>query len=136
MKRWIVIPIVFFGAVLAASAQSDSDVPPSSSGDTEARVKASVPPPEPVTMPPTADATTPYDPFKPADPGRPEAAWSYDDLSPAEQAVVDRGFDTSNWAKAQQALASAGRSALPALMAQRAQLMLGVQDLATTGVVP
>lgn len=123
---------VFIACGVVAVVVSQSEVTADSTPSDETQI----PIPEPTNAKPPSGTPPPFDPLTLHDPGRPAAQWSYDDLSPEEQAVIDRGFDTASWDEAQKIHAAAAFERYPAVAAQRAQLMLGVTDLAGAGVVP
>jgi len=123
---------VFIACVVVAAMASHRDVTadPASSGGSGS------PLPEATADQPPPGVATPFDPFTLHDVGPPGRVWQYEDLSADEQAVVDLGFETDAWGDAQQVLAAAAAQQFPAIAARRAQLLLGVSDLANAGVVP
>jgi len=116
--------------LIVGVAVSQSEVTADSAPPEEA------PLPEPTDDVPPPGAPKPFDPLTSHSPGRAESLWQYEDLSPEEQESADRGFDSTAWAAGQQALAAAAMEKAPAMAAKRAQLMMGITDLANTGVVP
>jgi hypothetical protein len=136
----------FVGALLVtATSWSDTSptptLPPTTSAVTE-----------PITGTPAqsipGNEVPPKDPFSPygTGPGIPlpngpqtmpsKPFWSNSDLNAAEQAVAQRGVDTSAWAPTHNAFASAARELAQVAAANAAANDLGVESLASTGVVP
>jgi hypothetical protein len=77
------------------------------------------------------------DPFVPYDIGPPGTkAWAYTDLSPAEKTDVDRGRDVTGWERVHNAYASAAAEHAHQAASDAAAHQLGVDNLASTGVVP
>ena len=125
---------MFFACVIVAVAVSQREV----TADSIPSEDDLLPPPEatPPQPAPAPGAQRPIDPFSTSDVGPPSGVWQYEDLGPEEQEAADRGFETSTWAGGQQALAAAAAQRYPEIAAKRAQLMLGILELADTGVVP
>ena len=137
-------------SVLLVAASSRSDV----AGTTSTPILAEAPVTtdavaEPTTgqpsAPATGDETLPKDPFSPygvLPPPDPKAAapsnpiWRYTDLSLAEKEVADRGRDVTGWDATHNAFAAAVALRAHDAAATSAASQLGVEDLATTGVVP
>lgn len=72
----------------------------------------------------------------PTDPGPASALWHYADLSPAERAYVDRNADTTGWDQVTAAFGAAVAEQGRAAAARDEANQLGVDDLATEGVLP
>jgi hypothetical protein len=126
--------------LLLTAAAADSDVT-SSDATVETSADAVGPStPEPVTGTPVQPApgseTIQKNPFEPYGIGPPEEAVPYSALSPAEQAVVDRGRDASAYVPVHDAFAEAVRERSKQARAEAAAHELGVDSLATIGVVP
>jgi hypothetical protein len=94
---------------------------------------------EPITgeasAPATGDEQSPKDPFGPYGVGD-SPTWSYAQLSAADKAVADKGRDVTGWAATNQAFAAASTLRAKDAASTAAASQLGVEDLATTGVVP
>lgn len=119
MGRTIVLGGLMSAVLLfAAAARSDvgvgSDQPPANDS--------------PPTVVPAAIGQT--------DPGPASALWHYSDLSPAEKAYVDRNADTTGWDRVTAAFGSAVAEQGRAAAARDEANQLGVDDLATEGVLP
>jgi hypothetical protein len=83
------------------------------------------------------DETPTRDPFTPYNIGPPGTkAWAYADLSPSEKAEVDRGRDTTGWDQVHSAYAMAVAERAHQATGDAAAHQLGVDNLASTGVVP
>jgi hypothetical protein len=77
------------------------------------------------------------DPFAPYDIGPSGTkAWAYADLSPAERVDIDRGRDVTGWDQVHNAYASAAAERAHQAAGDAAAHQLGVDNLASTGVVP
>jgi hypothetical protein len=70
------------------------------------------------------------------DPGPASALWHYPDLSPGEQAYVDRNANTAGWDQIDAAYGAAVAEQALAAAARDEANQLGVDDLASEGVVP
>ncbi|MBA3398225.1 MAG: hypothetical protein H0T89_36705 [Deltaproteobacteria bacterium] len=96
--------------------------------------------PEPITgkaaVPRPGSETPQRDPFSPYDPGPPEALWGSEQLGAAEKAVLDHGRDVSGWSSVHDGFRNAVLEQQPAFAAGAATSQLGIDDLATLGVLP
>ena len=102
--------------------------------------------PEPITgtaiTPAPGSQIAPKDPFQPYSIGpatgdkSPKPFWSYEDLTAAEKVVADKGRDTSAWPAIHSAYNTAVAEAAQKAAASSSAAQLGVDNLATTGVVP
>ena len=134
-------------AVLLVAATSRSDVATSS---TQATVP-SLPAPTEAVAEPTIDSpavsepgseTPPRDPFSPYDIGPApddksrKPFWSYQDLNAEEKRVADRGRDVTGWDATHDAFSKAVALRAHQAAADSAAHQLGVDSLASTGVVP
>jgi len=70
------------------------------------------------------------------DPGPASALWHYQDLSPGEQAYVDRNANAAGWDQIDAAFGAAVAEQGRAAAARDEANQLGVDDLASEGVVP
>jgi hypothetical protein len=140
---WALVCVI---ALFAATSHSDvgtasspPSLPPSSDAVTEpiaGRAAVTVPGNE-------SHGKDPFVPYGigPGFPVRPGAAmptkpfWSYADLKPEEQEVVDRGRDTAQWVATHNAFAQGAAELAQRAGANAAASQLGVESLASTGVV-
>lgn len=127
---------VLMASVLFIAATSRSDAP-SPQPDLSPPVAEAEPiTGEPVTPAPGSESVR-HEPFTPYDIGRPESAWSYEQLSPLEQEAADRAAELSDAQQDSEArFARAVREQSQRTFSIRAQRQLGVDELASTGVVP
>ena len=134
---WSVMVMVLLGA-----ATSRSDVAPSLPAGAAS---------EPITGEPLNSAPTgqppPKDPFSPYGigpgiPPKPDGAmpskpsWSYDDLTAPEKAVVDRGRDTSAWPAIHAGFVQGVADLASKAAGNAAAHQLGLDSIASIGVVP
>jgi hypothetical protein len=105
------------GVILLIAAAARSDVAPD---------------PQPAPDAPTLVPNT----IGQTDPGPADALWHYSDLSAGEQAYVLRNADPGNWDQVNQAFGAAVVEQGLAAAARDAGNQLGVDDLATEGVLP
>jgi hypothetical protein len=93
-----------------------------------------------VTVP--GNESPPRDPFTPYSTGpgptknTPKPTWSYEDLTDAEKLVADKGRDTTGWDKVHDAYRRASAELAQRATREAAEHRLGIDGLATTGVVP
>jgi hypothetical protein len=126
------------GRLLAFATTSRSDVVATRPPGLPRSPIAETATPEPIDD--TAAATAPgsetpsHDPFTPHDTG--PGSWSLRDLSPEERAVGERGRDVNGWHSTHDAFATAAAERAHRAAADSAAAQLGVDNLATTGVVP
>lgn len=80
---------------------------------------------------PTPSPTPGHNPFTPYDPG-PGATWP---LTPAEQTALDTYVNSTNWDAVQAGFASASAQLAQVAEQQAAQLQIGLEGLATAGVI-
>lgn len=130
----------FLGAVLLVAANSRSDVAAPRGGATPA-LPPTAASQEPISgtsaVSTRGEETPPRDPFTPYDIGPPGTkAWAYRDLSVSEQAVVDRGRDTKGWDQTHNAYTTAVVERAHQAASDAAAHEIGVDNLASTGVVP
>lgn len=136
MRKLTILCCLLFAAIFAgAGAQPVRAVDFEESTD-----DPPLPDSEPITgtpIDPAPGAETPQkDPFKPYDIGDPASAIPYEALSPEEKAVVDRGRDVTGWREIHGAYASAVAERAHQARAEAAIHQLGIDELATRGVVP
>lgn len=81
---------------------------------------------------PTPTPTQVHQPFTMYDSGPPAAQWP---LSPAEQAAIDQANSSVNWDAVQTGFASASAQLAQQAEQQAAQLQIGLEGLATAGVI-
>jgi hypothetical protein len=77
----------------------------------------------------------PKDPFTPYDVGDPASIISLDELTPAEQEVVQRGRNVDSWRGIHDSYGAAVALRSKQARARAAQHQLGIDNLATQGVV-
>lgn len=136
MRHLLVVGSLLF-AILFAGGALGADV----SADFEASVEdPPLPTEEFITGTPIDPApgheTPQKDPFTPYDIGDPASAIPYEALSPEEKGVVDKGRDVSGWRQIHDAYASAVKERAKQARADAAIHQLGLDELATKGVVP
>jgi hypothetical protein len=105
--------VLLFAAAARSDVGAGSDSPPAA---------------DPPTVVPMA--------IGPTDPGPASALWHHGDLSPAEQAYVDRNANASGWDQVNAAFGAAVAEQARAAAARDEANQLGVDDLATEGVLP
>jgi hypothetical protein len=136
MRNLLVTGTLLFAALFAAGAlQADSAEPFEESFDDPPLPIAEFITGTPV-QPAPGHETPQKDPFEPYDIGDPASAIPYEALSPAEQAVVDRGRDVSGWREIHAAYAASVGQRAKQARAEAAVHQLGIDELATKGVVP
>jgi hypothetical protein len=131
---------VLLGAVLLIAATSRSDVAAPVATPTPT-LPSSTAAQEPISgtaaVSAPGDETSARDPFTPYDIGPPGTkAWAYADLSASEKAQVDRGRDTTGWDQVHKAYGAAVAERAHQAAGDAAAHQLGVDNLASTGVVP
>lgn len=136
MRKLLVIGSLLFAAVFAAGAlQAEVTV-----AFEESLEDPPLPTQEFITGTPIEPApgneTVQKDPFKPYDIGDPASAIPYEALSPEDKAVVDRGRDVTGWREIHAAYATALAERSKQARAEAAVHQLGIDEIATTGVVP
>jgi hypothetical protein len=131
MRRSVVLGVIIFGATLAAIATSRRGTADPASPAAAGEAITGAP-----AVSATGSATPRHDPFTGYDVGPPEAITPYDGLPAGERAVVDRGRDTTRWKPTHDGFAAASADRAHAAVGDAAQLQLGIDQLATTGVVP
>jgi hypothetical protein len=136
MRKLTVLCCLLFAALFAgAAAQPESALDFEESTD-----DPPLPTSEPITGTPIDPApgfeTPQKDPFAPYDIGDPSAAIAYEALRPEEKAVVDRGRDVTGWREIHAAYDSAVAERARQARVAAAVHQLGIDELASKGVVP
>jgi hypothetical protein len=136
MRKLLVVSTLLFAALFAGGAlRADAPAP-----FEESLEDPPLPAAEFITGTPIVPApgheTPQKDPFAPYDIGDPASAIPYEALSPEEKAVVDKGRDVSGWRQIHDAYASAVGQRAKQARAEAAVHQLGLDELATKGVVP
>jgi hypothetical protein len=136
MRNLLVVSTLLFAALFAGGAlRADAPAAFEESFDDPPLPSAEFITGTPVEPAPGHE-TPQKDPFEPYDIGDPASAIPYEALSPAEQAVVDRGRDASGWRQIHDAYAAAIGQRAKQARAEAAVHQLGLDELATKGVVP
>ena len=95
---------------------------------------------EPITGTPAVSApggaTRRHDPFKPYDTGPPGSTWTYKQLPPAQRAYVDQAGQHGPTQHTLDGFAHAAAERAHEAAGEAAAHELGVEDLASLGVVP
>jgi len=136
MRKLMVLCCLLFAVVFAGAAAQ----PENALDFTESTDDPPLPESEPITgtpLDPAPGSETPQkDPFKPYDIGDPASAIPYEALNAEEKAVVDRGRDISGWQQIHDVYGKAVAERAVQARAEAAVHQLGVDELATQGVVP
>ena len=136
MRNLLVFSILLFAALFAGGAlRADAPAPFAESLEDPPLPEAEFITGTPIDPAPGHE-TPDKDPFGPYDIGDPASAIPYEALSPEEKSVVDKGRDVSGWRQIHDAYATAVKERAKQARAAAAVHQLGVDELATEGVVP
>jgi hypothetical protein len=131
MKTILILAIIAFAVVcmitLRNSSPANTDVCP-----TDGQESVTDEPSTPLPGPEQARR----EPFVSYDPGPAEALWKYEQLTPGEKAVADRGRLQPGWTAIHDVYRSAVIQRSTQAAASAAQHQLGIDNLASIGVVP
>lgn len=131
---------IVIGALLLvvgiARSHGDAVVPPPLPAATPEQITGSPVTPAHSSEPPIHEPFTPYPIGQAPTEGTPKPYWTYDDLPPDTKAVIDLGRDVTGREEIHNAYAAAAADLAQRAAGEAAQHQLGVDNLATTGVIP